>query len=132
DRLRRAQGSWHKQIERMRSGLKRLAQAMHGDAALYLTLLDRVDRACLATSLEEFEHVLKEEFTRDKEQFREAFRQVTTLDELDRRYAQTLLDTQAYLDGLEGIPDGDALAAELDLVRARFGLETFCQQPSHG
>jgi len=130
DRLRKAQELWHQKIEGMRPRLKRLAQVMNGDAAPYLTILDRLDRACLTTSLEEFAHALKEEFARDKEQFREAFRQVTILDELDRRYAQTLLDTQAYLNGLEGIPDGDSLAAELDLVRARFGLETFCKQPS--
>src|SRR5262249_44572570 len=34
------------------------------------------------------------------------------------------------LGGLEGIPDGDSLTAELELLRAHFGLGTFCQQPS--
>jgi hypothetical protein len=130
DRLHKAQELWHQKIEGMRPRLKRLAQVMNGDAAPYLTLLDRIDRACLTTSLEEFEYVLKEEFARDKEQFREAFRQVTTLDELDRRYAQVLLDARGYLEALEGMPDGDVLTAELDLIRARFGLEAFCQQPS--
>ncbi|MBI3799351.1 MAG: hypothetical protein HY268_20595 [Deltaproteobacteria bacterium] len=130
DRLHKAQELWHQKIEGMRPRLKRLAQVMNGDAASYLTLLDRIDRACLSTSLEEFEYVLKEEFARDKEQFREAFRQVTTLDELDHRYAQALLDARVYLETLEGVPDGDALTAELDVVRAHFGLETFCQQPS--
>ncbi len=130
DRLRKAQELWHQKIEGMRPRLKRLAQVMNGDAAPYITLLDRMDRAFLTTSLEEFEHVLKEEFARDKERFREAFRQVTTLDELDRRYAQALLDARVYMEALEGVPDGDALTVELDLVRARFGLETFCKQPS--
>jgi hypothetical protein len=130
ERLHKAQELWHQKIAGMRPRLKRLAQVMNGDAIFYLTLLDRIDRVCLTTSLEELTYVLKEEFAQDKEQFREAFRQVTTLDELDHRYAQELLDARVYLEALEGVPEGDALMAELDVVRAHFGLETFCQQPS--
>lgn len=130
DRLHKAQELWRQKIEGMRPRLKRLAQVMSGDAASYVALLDRIERVCLTTTLDEFEYTLKEEFARDKEQFHAAFAQMMMLDELDRRYAQALLDTHSYLAALEGVPDGDALTAELDLLRARFGLETFCKQPS--
>lgn len=130
DRLHKAQELWRQKIEGMRPRLKRLAQVMSDDAASYVALLDRIERVCLTATLEEFEYALKEEFARDKEQFRVAFAQMMTLDEVDRRYAQALLDTHSYLAALEGVPDGDALTAELDLLRARFGLETFCKQPS--
>lgn len=106
-RFSKAQQQWHKEIERIQSRLKGLSRAMQGDATPYLTLLDRVDKVCRTTTLEEFEHALKEEFERDREKFREAFERVKTLDELDLRYAQPLQDAPAYLDAMKGIPEGD-------------------------
>jgi hypothetical protein len=83
------------------------------------------------TGLEEFERTLKEDFDRDPEKFREAFAQVKTLDELDRRNAQPLIEAVTYLEALdEAIPDDDPLCEERTLLTARCVLETFCRQPS--
>jgi hypothetical protein len=108
-----------------------VAQALHGNATPFLDLVDRIDRICQTTGLEEFERTLKEGFDRDPEKFREAFAQVKTLDELDRRYTQPLIEAVAYLEALdEEIPDNDPLDDERALLTARFILETFCRQPS--
>jgi len=131
DRLRRSQQQWHEKLEGLRPRLQRLAQALHGNAAPFLALVDRVDRICQTTGLEEFEHTLKEDFDRDPEKFREAFAQVKTLDELDRHHTHSLIEAVAYLDALdEAIPDNDPLVDERALLTARFVLEMFCQQPS--
>jgi hypothetical protein len=130
DRLFKAQQQWHEKIERVQPRLQRLAQATNGDVQPYIALLSQVDLVCCATSLEGFEHVLKEEFARDKEQFGAAVEQVKALDELDRRYAQALLDALAYLAALEGIPEQSPLAMARDLIQHRFELASFCKQPS--
>jgi hypothetical protein len=89
--------------------------------------VDRVDRICQTTGLEEFERTLKEDFDRDPEKFREAFSQVKTRDELDRRCTQPLIEAVAYLEVLaEAIPDNDPLDEERTLLTARFVLETCC------
>jgi hypothetical protein len=89
-----------------------------------------VDRVCHTTSLEEFEYTLKEEFDKDKDKFSAAIEQVKALDELDRRYAQALLDVLGYLGALEGIPEALPLITDRDLLETRFALDTFCRQPS--
>jgi hypothetical protein len=131
DRLRRSQQQWHEKLDGLRPRLQRLAQALHGNAAPFLTLVDRVDRICQTTGLEEFEWTLKEDFDRDPEKFREAFARVKTLDELDRHHTHSLIEAVAYLEALpEAIPDNDPLDDERTLLTASFALETFCQQPS--
>jgi hypothetical protein len=129
-RLLKAQLQWHEKIEGIRPRLNRLAQAIKGDVSPFLALIDRVDRVCLATGLDEFEGAIKEEFSKNKEKLSEAFEQVKAIDELDRRFTQPLLDAVTYLNGLEGNPDGDQLWAERDLLQARLVLETFCRQPA--
>ena len=130
DRLLKAQRQWHEKIEGLQPRLQRLAQATQGNAKPYLALLDQVDRVCCTGSLEEFEHALKEEFERDKDKFSTAVEQVKALDELDRRYAQALLDARGYLGALEGVPEASSLTTDRDLLETRFVLDTFCQQPS--
>src|SRR5882724_5952226 len=131
ERLIRSQQQWHEKLEGLRPRLQRLAQALRGNATPFLALVDRVDRICQTTGLEEFERTLKEDFERNPEKFREAFAQVKTLDELDRRYTQTLTEAVTYLEALdEAIPDDDPLCEERTLLTARCVLETFCRQPS--
>jgi hypothetical protein len=103
DRLLKAQRQWHEKIEGLQPRLQHLAQATQGNAKPYMALLDQVDRVCRTASLEEFEYALKEEFDRDKDKFSAAIEQVKALDDLDRRYAQALLDALGYLQALEGI-----------------------------
>ena len=92
--------------------------------------MDRVDCICQTPGLEEFERTLKEDFDRDPEKLREAFAQVKTLDELDCRYTQPLIEAVTYLGALdEAVPDNDPLNEERTLLTARFVLETFCRQP---
>jgi hypothetical protein len=130
ERLIRSQQQWHEKLEGVRPRLQRLAQALHGNATSFLALVDRVDRICQTTGLEEFERTLKEDFERDPEKFREAFAQVKTLDELDRRYTQPLIEAVTYLEAIEAIPNDDPLDEERTLLTARFVLETFCRQPT--
>ena len=129
--LLNAQKQWRDKLEGLRPRLQRLAQVLHGNATPFLALVDRIDRICQTTGLEEFERTLKEDFERNPEKFREAFAQVKTLDELDRRYTQTLTEVVAYLEALDQeIPQDDPLNEARTLLTARFVLETFCRQPS--
>jgi hypothetical protein len=130
DRFFRSQQQWHDKLEGLRPRWQRLTQTLRGNAAPFLTLVDRIDRICQTTGLEEFERTLKEDFERDPEKFREAFAQVKTLDELDRRYTQPLIEAVTYLEAIEAIPNDDPLDEERTLLTARFVLETFCRQPT--
>jgi hypothetical protein len=130
ERLLKAQKLWHEKIERVQPRLQRLAQATRGDVKSYLALLRQVDQVCDTANLDEFERILQEEFDRDREKFSAAVEQVKALDELDRRYAQALLDALAYLEALDGIPQTSSLMTERHLMQARFALDAFCKQPS--
>jgi hypothetical protein len=60
ERLIRSQQQWHEKLEGLRPRLQRLAQALHGNATPFLALVDRVDRVdriCQTTGLEEFEAI---------------------------------------------------------------------------
>jgi hypothetical protein len=129
DRFRKAQQQWHEKIERIHPRLQRLAQATRGDFTPYTTLLEQVDAVCCTTTLEGFEHALKEQFERDKEAFSTAVGQVKALDELDRLYAQPLLDALAYLAALEGMPEASPLTT--DRVSSRHGLPLRPSVSSH-
>lgn len=131
-RLQKAQTDLAGRSKGLRSRLASLAERLNEKITEPLAALDKVGAVCATDThhLSNFAEMLAEQFDRDEQQYQQTFAQLRKIEELDRSHLAALTEAVAYLGQVEYVPEGSALAAELQQARAAFSLKTFCAEPS--